>query len=85
MHSIILPELGEGIKTATVARWCRQRGETVAADDDIVEVVTDKATFHVPAGCRGTLKEISAPEGAQVAVGATLAIIDPAERNESES
>ncbi len=77
MHLITLPELGDGIETATVAMWHVQVGDDVREDDDVVEVVTDKATFHVPAGCRGRVREIRAGAGCGVSVGQTLGTVEP--------
>ena len=76
MEKIILPELGEGILKATVACWHKQVGEEVCQDDDIVEVVTDKASFNIPAGKRGRVQEILVREGNVARVGETLALIE---------
>jgi len=75
MHSVLLPELGEGIKKATVACWHVKEGDQVQADDDIVELVTDKATFNVPAGNAGTVRNILIKEGQDATIGAPLAVI----------
>lgn len=77
MKEIILPELGEGIKKAVVAGWYYKAGEQVKKDDDIVEVVTDKAVFNVPTGVSGVLKDILIKEGEEAFVGMPLAIIEP--------
>ena len=76
MEKIILPELGEGILKAAVACWHKQVGEEVFEDDDIVEVVTDKASFNIPAGKTGRVKEILVLEGREAKVGETLALIE---------
>lgn len=76
MEQVILPELGEGIAKATVACWHARVGDTVASDDDIVELVTDKATFHVPADVSGVLKEIKFKEGEEAGIGEVLAVIE---------
>lgn len=76
MNHVILPELGESIEKATVACWHARPGQRVSADDEIVEVVTDKATFNVPAGHEGTVKEILVEEGQEVPVGTKLALIE---------
>ena len=73
---VILPELGEGILKATVACWHVKAGDHVQQEDDIVELVTDKASFHVPAGKSGIVKEILANVGQEVAIGKPLATID---------
>ena len=77
MHHVVLPELGEGIEKATVACWHIKEGERVQADDDIVELVTDKATFNVTAGNAGIVKNILVKEGRDAKIGEPLAIIVP--------
>ncbi|HZB89936.1 MAG TPA: biotin/lipoyl-containing protein, partial [Stellaceae bacterium] len=69
---IKVPALGESVNEATVARWLKQVGDAVAMDDPLVELETDKVTLEVNAPAAGTLSEILAPEGANVAVGAVL-------------
>ena len=77
MNKITLPELGDGIEKATVACWNFKVGDPIKAEDDIVELVTDKASFQVPAGCRGTLKQIMVPEGTEAKIGQVLAVVGP--------
>ncbi len=76
MVSVVLPELGEGIKKAVVACWHCKIGDKVSAEDDIVEVVTDKATFNVPAGTSGIIQKIVVSEGREANIGDCLAIIE---------
>ena len=76
MARVFVPELGEGIEKAVVACWHYKVGDTVKADDDIVELVTDKATFNVSAGKNGVLKEILVPEGKEAQIGQALALIE---------
>jgi pyruvate/2-oxoglutarate dehydrogenase complex dihydrolipoamide acyltransferase (E2) component len=76
MANIILPELGEGIEKATVACWHFKTGDQVAADDDLLEVVTDKATFNVPSDVAGTIQKICVKEGEEAKVGDCLAFIE---------
>jgi pyruvate/2-oxoglutarate dehydrogenase complex dihydrolipoamide acyltransferase (E2) component len=76
MSAVILPELGEGITKATVACWHNKPGDRVQEGDDLVELVTDKATFNVSAEKNGILKTILVPEGKEAAIGATLAVIE---------
>ena len=73
---IKVPTLGESVTTATVARWLKKAGEAVAVDEPIVELETDKVTVEVPAPSAGTLGEIHAQEGAEVEVGAVLALLE---------
>lgn len=69
---ITVPTLGESVTTATIARWIKKAGETVAADEPVVELETDKVTVEVNAPQAGVISEIVAPEGAEVEVGALL-------------
>jgi 2-oxoglutarate dehydrogenase E2 component (dihydrolipoamide succinyltransferase) len=75
MTEIILPELGEGIKKATVSYWYFKPGERVGEKDDLVELTTDKATFNLPSPAAGIISEIIVPEGETVDVGTVLGII----------
>jgi pyruvate/2-oxoglutarate dehydrogenase complex dihydrolipoamide acyltransferase (E2) component len=75
MAYIVLPELGEGIETATVAFWHVKVGDKVNPDQDIVEMVTDKATFNVAAGQNGKIHKILVRQGDEVPVGQPLALI----------
>jgi 2-oxoglutarate dehydrogenase E2 component (dihydrolipoamide succinyltransferase) len=72
---ITVPTLGESVATATVARWIRKAGDTVAADEPIVELETDKVTVEVPSPAAGVIEQVVAAEGAEVAVGAVLGLI----------
>jgi 2-oxoglutarate dehydrogenase E2 component (dihydrolipoamide succinyltransferase) len=72
---IKVPTLGESVTTATVARWLKQAGEAVAADEALVELETDKVTVEVNAPAAGTLSEISVAEGGEVEVGAVLGVL----------
>ncbi len=72
---IKVPTLGESIAEATVATWLKSVGDAVAADEPLVELETDKVTVEVNAPVAGTLSQIAAEEGADVAVGALLGVI----------
>ena len=76
MTNIILPELGEGVTKATVACWHVKPGDAVEAGQDVVEVVTDKASFNVEAPAAGRLKAVLVPEGRDGSVGAVLGTIE---------
>jgi 2-oxoglutarate dehydrogenase E2 component (dihydrolipoamide succinyltransferase) len=75
---ITVPTLGESVTTATIARWIKKAGESVAADEAIVELETDKVTVEVNASEAGVIAEIIADEGAEVEVGALLGRIGDA-------
>ncbi len=72
---ILVPTLGESVSTATVARWLKQAGEAVAADEPLVELETDKVTVEVNAPTAGVLEAITAQQGAEVEPGALLGSI----------
>ena len=69
---IHVPQLGESISEATVARWMKAPGDAMEADEPLVELETDKVTVEVPAPRSGVLEEILAGEGEEVEVGAVL-------------
>jgi 2-oxoglutarate dehydrogenase E2 component (dihydrolipoamide succinyltransferase) len=69
---IVVPTVGESVTEVTVARWLKRVGDSVALDDPLVELETDKATQELAAQSAGTLTEIAAPEGANVKVGGLL-------------
>ena len=72
---IKVPTLGESVTTATVARWMKQPGEAVAADEPLVELETDKVTVEIGAPMAGTLSEIIVAAGEEVSVGAVLGLV----------
>jgi 2-oxoglutarate dehydrogenase E2 component (dihydrolipoamide succinyltransferase) len=72
MADIRVPSLGESVTEATIGKWFKQPGDTVAVDEPIVELETDKVTIEVPAPASGVLAEIAAKDGDTVAVGARL-------------
>ncbi|MFH0913258.1 MAG: biotin/lipoyl-containing protein [Candidatus Omnitrophota bacterium] len=76
MTKVALPELGEGIKKATVSYWYFKEGEKVNEKDDLVELTTDKATFNLPSPSSGTLSQVLFHEGDSVNVGEVLGIIE---------
>ncbi len=73
--SIVVPPMGESVSEATVAKWLKNVGDQVRADEPLVELETDKVTLEVNAPAAGVVAEISAPQGAVVMVGATLGVI----------
>lgn len=80
MAQVVLPELGEGVSEATVSYWHFEEGDKVEEGDELVEMVTDKATFNLPSPCAGTLSEILAEEGDVAKVGDALATIEEEEK-----
>ena len=72
---IVVPVLGESITEATVAKWLKNKGDSVEADEPIVELETDKVNLEVPSPSDGVLSEINAQNGSTVEVGAVLGSI----------
>src|SRR6202008_1276236 len=70
-----MPQLGETVTEGTITRWFKQVGETIAADEPLFEVSTDKVDSEVPAPTAGVVSEILVPEGETVPVGARPAVI----------
>ena len=70
-----LPPLGEGIEKANVSYWHKAIGDSVKEGEDLVELVTEKATFNMPSPASGILREILVQEGDEVIVGQILAKI----------
>ena len=77
MANLVLPELGEEISKATVSFWHFKEGSQVQKEDDVVELVTDKATFNVSAPAAGVIKKIFFKEGQEAKIGEVLAVIEP--------
>ena len=73
MTEILLPQLGETVSEGTITRWFKQPGETVAQDEPLYEVSTDKIDTEVPAPMAGVVSEILVQEGETVEVGTLLA------------
>ncbi|MDC0974313.1 2-oxoglutarate dehydrogenase complex dihydrolipoyllysine-residue succinyltransferase [Candidatus Pelagibacter sp.] len=71
-EKIVVPVLGESITEATVSKWLKSEGESVEADEPIVELETDKVNLEVPSPVSGVLSEINSKDGTVVEVGALL-------------
>nr|BFE75453.1 hypothetical protein GCM10020092_087540 [Actinoplanes digitatis] len=76
--AVKMPALGESVTEGTVTRWLKQVGDTVEADEPLLEVSTDKVDTEIPSPVAGTVLEIKVPEDETVEVGADLAIIGSA-------
>jgi pyruvate dehydrogenase E2 component (dihydrolipoamide acetyltransferase) len=73
--SFKLPDLGEGLTEGEIARWLVAEGQTIAEDDPLVEIQTDKATVEIPSPFAGTVLRILVAEGEIAPVGADLVVI----------
>ena len=74
-EKIVVPVLGESITEATVAKWLKNTGDAVEADEPIVELETDKVNLEVPSPVKGVLTEINSKDGSVVEVGALLGTV----------
>jgi len=83
-EKILVPVLGESISEATVAKWLKRKGESIEADEPIVELETDKVNLEVPSPISGVLSEINAKDGQVVEVGAILGSIAEGKNQTSE-
>ena len=75
-HEVRVPMMGETIVRGRIGGWRKQVGDRVAVDEDLFELVTDKADVMVPAPAAGILREIRAAAGEEVPVGTVVAVIE---------
>ena len=83
-EKILVPTLGESITEATVAKWLKNKGESVEVDEPIVELETDKVNLEVPSPVGGVLSEIKAKDGETVGVGSILGLVTQGETPSSK-
>ena len=76
MTEVKLPHIAEGVDKANVSYWHRAAGDSVKEGEDLVELVTDQATFNLPAPVSGIVKEVLVNEGDEAKVGQILAKIE---------
>lgn len=74
--TIIMPQLGESVAEGIIGKWLKSEGDQVGKDEPIVEIITDKVNAEIPSPVSGVLRRITQPEGATVAVGQEIALID---------
>jgi pyruvate dehydrogenase E2 component (dihydrolipoyllysine-residue acetyltransferase) len=73
---VVMPQMGVSVSEGTITRWAKSVGETIEADETIVEISTDKVDTEVPAPATGVVRELLAGEGETVPVNTRIAIID---------
>jgi 2-oxoglutarate dehydrogenase E2 component (dihydrolipoamide succinyltransferase) len=73
--NVVLPALGESVTEGTITRWLKQVGDTVSADEALLEVSTDKVDTEIPSPAAGTIAQILVGEDSTAAVGSVLAVI----------
>ena len=74
---VVMPQMGVSVSEGTITRWLKQEGETVEADEALLEISTDKVDTEVPSPGSGVLQQILVQEGETVEVGTRLAVIAP--------
>lgn len=79
MAEIRMPSFGDDRTTGTIVRWLKAPGDSVQRGEAIVEVETDKVAVEVESTASGVLRAIVHGDGAEVAIGETIAYIDGAE------
>jgi 2-oxoglutarate dehydrogenase E2 component (dihydrolipoamide succinyltransferase) len=72
---VIMPQMGESIFEGTITRWLKKPGDTVAKDEPLFEISTDKVDAEIPSPVAGTLTEIKVPQGSTVQVNTVVAVI----------
>jgi 2-oxoglutarate dehydrogenase E2 component (dihydrolipoamide succinyltransferase) len=78
IFEVVMPKLGESIIEATIIRWLKKEGDSVAEDDAIVEIATDKVDSEIPSPVEGKLSKLNFSDGDVVPVGAVIALIEMA-------
>jgi pyruvate dehydrogenase E2 component (dihydrolipoamide acetyltransferase) len=73
---VVMPQMGVSVSEGTITRWAKAVGETIAADETIVEISTDKVDTEIPSPATGVVKELFAAEGETVPVNTRIAVID---------
>ena len=84
-EKILVPVLGESITEATVSKWLKNEGDSVEADEPLVELETDKVNLEVPSPVSGVLTKINSKNGSVVEVGADLGSVSESETNSIEN
>src|SRR5437868_9262497 len=75
---VVMPQMGVSVSEGTVTKWLKREGETVEADEPLLEISTDKVDTEVPSPGSGVVTQIMVQEGETVAVGTKLAVIGEA-------
>ena len=74
---VVMPQMGVSVSEGTILKWLKQEGETIEADEPLLEISTDKVDTEVPSPGSGVVQQILVQEGETVAVGTRLAVIAP--------
>src|SRR5215207_2125899 len=74
---VVMPQMGVSVSEGTITKWLKQEGETIEADEPLLEISTDKVDTEVPSPGSGVVAQILVAEGETVDVGTKLAVIAP--------
>ena len=75
-HEIVMPQMGESITNGTITKWHKSVGDTIALDEILLEISTDKVESEIPSPIEGKVVELHAEEGDTIDVGILIAVID---------
>src|SRR5690348_2765993 len=75
---VVMPQMGVSVSEGTITRWTKGVGDSIEADETIVEISTDKVDTEVPAPASGVVRELLADEGDTVPVNTRIAVIESA-------
>ena len=79
-----IPDVGESIREVQIGRWLKREGDSVAQDENVVELETDKASMELPAPAAGVLGKILKHEGETVAVGEVIGHLETSSKHDIE-
>ena len=82
---LVMPKMGESVAEATIIKWTKNEGDTISADETVLEIATDKVDSEVPAARAGILEKKLFKEGEVVAVGTAVAIMRDSSSSEPAS
>src|SRR5215216_4829189 len=75
---VVMPQMGVSVSEGTITKWLKSEGETIARDESLLEISTDKVDTEIPSPAEGVVARILVQEGETVEVGTPLAVIAPA-------
>src|SRR5580698_3472801 len=73
---VVMPQMGESITEGTLTKWLKKPGDTVARDEPLFEISTDKVDAEIPSPVAGTLGEIKVQEGATVSINTVVCTVE---------
>jgi 2-oxoglutarate dehydrogenase E2 component (dihydrolipoamide succinyltransferase) len=82
---VVMPQMGVSVSEGTITKWLKQEGDTIEADESLLEISTDKVDTEVPSPGAGVVQQILVQEGETVEVGTKLAVIAPAGAEAAEA